>query len=339
MADLSHPPSPERLFEALNAYQKPAALKAAIELDVFTAIADGKETAREIADRCQASERGIRILCDYLTINGFLAKSEDRYQLTQDTAVFLNRHSPAYMGSVVDFLLNPNLQEAFRDVAGSVRKGGTLMDHEGAIQAENPVWVTFARAMMPMMRMPAQIIANAVPCPSDRPLKLLDVAAGHGIFGISFAKRYPNIEVTALDWPQVLEVAEENARHEGVSDRFRKLPGSAFEVEFGEGYDVILITNFLHHFDPATCEAFLKKVHASLAPGGKAVTLEFIPNDDRISPPVPAAFSMIMLNSTPAGDAYTFKELDSMLRNAGFSHNQLIPIPPSPQQIVVSSKD
>jgi ubiquinone/menaquinone biosynthesis C-methylase UbiE len=201
------------------------------------------------------------------------------------------------------------------------------------------VWVTFARAMMPMMRMPAQMIAEAVSCPADRPLKLLDVAAGHGIFGISFAKRYPNVEVTALDWPQVLEVAEENARNEGVIDRFRKLPGSAFEVEFGEGYDLVLITNFLHHFDPPGCEAFLKKVHAALAPGGRAVTLEFIPNDDRISPPIPAAFSMIMLNTTPGGDAYTFKELDTMLRNSGFANNELVPLTPSPQAIIVSHKE
>lgn len=336
---MNSPPSPELVFETINAYQKSAALKAGVELDVFTAIAEGNQTASQIAGRCQASERGVRILCDYLTIIGFLSKSENRYQLTPDSGAFLNRQSPAYMGSAMDFLLNPMLMEAFRDVAGSVRKGGTLMEDEGTVTSDHPIWVSFARAMMPMMRMPAQVMAEAVEVENGRPVKLLDIAAGHGIFGIAFAERYPNVEVTALDWPNVLEVAKENARNAGVSDRHRLLPGSAFEVELRDTYDLVLITNFLHHFDPPTCESLLRKIHAALNTGGRVVTLEFIPNDDRISPPIPAAFSMIMLNTTPSGDAYTFKELEAMFKNAGFPRNEFRSLVPAPQQIVISHKD
>ncbi len=62
------------------------------------------------------------------------------------------------------------------------------------------------------------------------------------------------------------------------------LPGSAFDVEFGGPYDTVLLTNFLHHFDKPTCVSLLKKVRASLKPGGKAATLEFVPNEDRVSP-------------------------------------------------------
>ena len=100
----------------------------------------------------------------------------------------------------------------------------------------------------------------------------------------------------------------------------------------------MLITNFLHHFDPATNETLLRKVHAALAPGGRAVTLEFVPNDDRVSPPTPAMFSMMMLGSTAHGDAYTFRELDRMFRNAGFLSSELREIAPSPQRVVVSYK-
>ena len=101
------------------------------------------------------------------------------------------------------------------------------------------------------------------------------------------------------------------------------IPGSAFEVEYGTGYEIVLITNFLHHFDAATNEKLLRKVRASLAPSGIVATLDFIPNEDRVSPPRSAGFNMMMLGMTPAGDAYTFSEYERMFRNAGFSSNEL----------------
>src|SRR5258706_4316757 len=104
-------------------------------------------------------------------------------------------------------------------------------------------------------------------------LRVLDIAAGHGMYGITFAQKNPNAEVTALDWPNVLEVARENALAAGVIDRFKTIEGSAFDVEFGIGYDLVLLTNFLHHFDVAGCETLLRKVHAALGNGGRVVTL------------------------------------------------------------------
>jgi predicted methyltransferase len=89
----------------------------------------------------------------------------------------------------------------------------------------------------------------------------------------------------------------------GVADRYHLLPGSAFETDFGIGYDLVLIANFLHHFDPPTCTAFMRKVHTALKPGGRAAIAEFVPNPDRLTPPTAAAFSMMMLATTPAGDA------------------------------------
>lgn len=123
-----------------------------------------------------------------------------------------------------------------------------------------------------------------------------------------------------------------------MSDRYNTIPGDAFDINFGSDYDVALLTNFLHHFDPQTCEKLLKKVHAALADGGRAVTLEFILNPDRISPPVPATFAMMMLGTTPCGDAYTFEELERMFANAGFKRSEFRPLPPTPQQLVISYK-
>ena len=211
------------------------------------------------------------------------------------------------------------------------------MAGEGTIGPENPVWVKFARAMGPMMAMPAQLIPKLVDPQANQKLKILDIAAGHGLFGIGFAKNNPQAEIVALDWAAVLAVAKENARLAGV-DRYSTIEGSAFDVDFGSGYDLVLLTNFLHHFDPPTCETLLRKVRTALGEGGRAVTLEFVPNDDRVTPPDAAAFSMMMLCSTPAGDAYTFAELEQMFNSAGFSRSTIYPLPPTIQQVVISEK-
>jgi len=181
-------------------------------------------------------------------------------------------------------------------------------------------------------------MAQLVDPTKDKKLRLLDIAAGHGLFGLAFAKQNPQVEVTAVDWPNVLEVAQENAQTAGVADRFQTKPGSAFDVDYGTEYDIVLLTNFLHHFDVGTCETLLRKVHAALKVGGRAVTLEFVPNDDRVSPPQAAAFAMMMLGMTPAGDAYTFAELDRMFRHAGFARSELHELPPTIQRVVISYK-
>jgi 2-polyprenyl-3-methyl-5-hydroxy-6-metoxy-1,4-benzoquinol methylase len=331
-------PSPQLFFQTINAYQRTEALKAAIELEVFTAIGEGNSTATEIASRCKTSERGMRILCDFLCIMGFLNKDGPSYSLTPDSAMFLDKRSPAYLGGAIDFISSPVITDAFKNFADAVRKGGTTMTDGGTIAPENPIWVKFARAMAPMMALPAQLTAKLVDPAADRKLKILDIAAGHGLYGLAFAKNNSQASIVALDWPNVLEVAKENARNAGVADRYSTIEGSAFDVDYGTGYDLVLLTNFLHHFDPPTNETLLRKVHAALAEGGRAVTLEFVPNEDRISPPEAAAFSVQMLGGTPAGDAYTFSELERMFANAGFVRSEMHELPPTIQRAVISQK-
>ena len=331
-------PSPQLFFQTINAHQRTEALKAAIELEVFTAIGEGNSTVPEIAKRCQTSEKGMRVLCDYLTTMEMLTKQGNQYVLTLDSSVFLDKRSPAYLGGATEFLCSPMLTEGFKHMTEAVRKGGTAIEGEGTIGPEHPIWVKFARGMAGMMSMPAQLMAKLVDPGADQKLKILDIAAGHGLFGIAFASQNKQAEVTAVDWKPVLEVAKENAEKAGVADRYSTIEGSAFDVEFGSGYDLVLLTNFLHHFDPPTNETLLRKVRAALADGGRAVTLEFVPNDDRVTPPEVAGFSLVMLVGTPSGDAYTFAELEQMCANAGFSRSTFHALPPTFQQVVISEK-
>ena len=331
------PPTPSLIFEMLQAHQRTAALKAAIDLDLFRAIGDRPADVASIAQACSASPRGIRILCDFLVINGVLGKEGESYRHTPTSATFLDPRSPASLASIAQFLTNSAMREQYQNLAEVVRTGRTAMPGDGTVEPENPIWVQFAETMAPMMAPLAAPLGAVVLDGHAGPMRVLDIAAGHGLFGIEIAKQNPQAHVTGLDWAPVLRVAIENARKAGVQDRYDMLPGSAFEVNFGGPYDAVLLTNFLHHFDTATCVGLLKKVRGALKPGGRAATLEFVPNEDRVSPPMPAAFAMTMLTSTPAGDAYTLRELSAMYTEAGFSGIAAHPIPMSPHTIVMGN--
>jgi len=318
-APAGNEPNPLLIFDALNGFQRATALKAAIELDIFTLIGAGAVTAAELAKRANTSPKGMRILCDFMTIQGFLTKQDNVYALTPDSAVFLDKKSPAYLGSIAFFLVHPIHMANYMDVTGAVRKGGAVSEH-GNMGPEAPIWVDFARFMAPVSAMGATALAQIVNTPGQ-PMKVLDIAAGPGAYGIAIAKLNPKAEIYGLDWKNVLALSTEHARQAGVGDRYHGIAGSAFDVDMGSGYDLVLLPNFLHHFDHATNVKLLKRVRAALKPGGRVATVEFVPNDDRISPPTAAAFSMMMLGSTAGGDAYTFKELDAMFRDAGFGES------------------
>jgi 2-polyprenyl-3-methyl-5-hydroxy-6-metoxy-1,4-benzoquinol methylase len=329
------PPSPELFFETAQAYQRTAALRAAIELDLFTAIGDGAHTVPVIAARCQASERGTRMICDFMTVIGFLAKSADAYQLTPDSAVFLSKSSPAYLGGTFEFLGSPEIVRNHENLAATIRRGSVAQGN--TVDDDNPVWQKFARAMSPMAMPASQAIANILNVAEAGPIRVLDIAAGHGVYGVTLAQRNAQAEIVAVDWERVLQVAREHAAKMGVAARHRTLPGDAFKVDWGTGYDVALVTNFLHHFDRSACTTLLRKIAGSLNPGGRVVVLEFVPNADRVSPTVAASFVVNMLAGTDAGDVYTFDDLREMLGAAGFQDAAQHALP-GPQTVVVAVK-
>ncbi len=326
--------SPQAFIDAVIGYQKTAAVKAAVALDLFTAIENENGELERISRCVQASARGVRMLCDYLTVQGFLQKEMGRYRLTPSTSAFLTTSSPAWIGSIVDFLAAPEMTALWlEDPVAFVRNGGSV--GLGNMAPDNPVWVKFARAMVPFVAPAAQALGQQVGTWPKAPKRVLDIAAGHGVFGISIARAVPGAEVVATDWQAVLEVAKENAVAAGVSARYHTIAGSAFEVEWGTDFDLVLISNFLHHFDQPTCVGLLSKVRRSLSPGGRALAVDFVPDEDRVSPPFAAAFSFVMLASTPRGDAYTAREFEEMGREAGFSKMSVAPLPPSPESLVI----
>jgi hypothetical protein len=330
MSDSSENP----VFDIALAYQRTAALIAAVKLNIFTLIGTGTATLPDLASQAGVSIRGLRILCDYLTVIGLLRKQDSGYSLTQTSRTFLDENSPLAVGKILDFVAAPEILDLFlKDPASYVRRGGS--DGLANVSPEHPIWVRFAKAAVPFATAAAKRVAAHAAALPDPPYTVLDIAAGHGLYGIEVAKVLPEALITALDWAQVLTVARANADAAGVGDRVRMLPGNALDIDWGSDFDLVLLPNFLHHFDCDTCTSLLRKAKASLAVGGQAWAVDLVPNEDRVSPPTPAMFAFWMLATTPGGDAYTISELDKMAQKAGFRGATTRPLAPTPESLII----
>lgn len=321
-------------MEAINGIQKAAVARAAVELDVFTLLARGHNTVESLAIATGCAPKGIRVLMDALTVLEMVDKQNGAYRLTPDSAVFLNRDSPEFMADSILFTHSDFVQRAFQSFTEAVRIGGAAVDAEGTVGAGHPVWIQYARGMMALARPQARTVVELAPAAH----RILDIATGHGLFGILLLQAHPEATCLAVDWENVLPSALENARAAGVDGRFQTLAGSAFEVDFGTGYDTVLLPNFLHHFQPAACVRLLRRLAEAMVPGGRLFIIAPIPNEDRVSPSAPAWFATMMLATTPSGDAYTESEYATLLREAGFGEPELHPVPGSARSVLVSVK-
>ncbi len=327
-------PDPGLVWETMTAHQRGAALKAGVELGVFDALGDGPLSSAELAGRAGVAERGMRILCDYLAIQGLVAKSEGRYEHTPTSAAFLDSRSPASMAPTLPFVMNDKIMTAFRDLTETIRQGRTTLA-EPLAGDEVSEWVMFARSMQPMMAAAAEFIGDQV-MSGGKPSKVLDVAASHGLFGFAVARRAPDCELVVQDFPSVLEVTQEHARAAGIP--VTPLPGSAFTIDLGTGYDVVLVTNLFHHFSVEENIALMKRFHDALRPRGRMMILEMVPNEDRLTPAAAASFALMMLGNTPSGDAYTMGDYAHMLERSGFGLGALMDVPMSPQQLIIAAR-
>lgn len=327
--------SADPVYDLGLAYQKTAALTAAIKIDLFTSIGSERRDAETLAKATGASQRGIRILCDFLTLLGLLEKHDRSYALAPVSRRLLDRASPSNEADSIDFLAAPEMISLLlSDPVAYVRNGGS--PGLANVSPDNPVWVRFANAMAPFASVTAKRVAAHVAAGSDKPRRVLDVAAGHGFYGIEVAKIAPDAVVTGVDWPVVLVAAGANASAAGLGDRYQMVAGSAFDVAWGSDFDVVIMANILHHFSHDDCVLLLKKAKSALSDRGQVMIVDFVPNPDRISPPESAAFAFWMLATTPHGDAYTVGDYAAMAKDAGFAGVSSRALPPTPQTLVLA---
>src|SRR5579884_88742 len=295
-----------------------------ISLDVLTVLGKKSLTLTQLARRSGLDKKGLGQLCDYLAQLGFIRKVSGRYASARDAARYLDRNSPWSLCTVADFFTSPFLTQAFTKLPQVVKRGRANLAGEGILEPNHPAWVQFARATWPLRLLEAGIVVRALEKQRLARGRVLELGCGGSPVGITLLKRHPRLSLVAQDWPDVLTITAERARQTGVAERIELLPGDARIMDFAGPYDLVLMVNFLDYFERATRLALLRKVYAALRPGGTAmVYAPLLEPQERSWSAV--AYNLLLLVTSPGGEAFTFAQLKSLLAKAGFSSAQCHP--------------
>ena len=333
------PLTPERIMQFAWGYAIPLAIEAAVRLRVFDAIDAAGGTVRlgQLAEKTAAAPRGVRMLCDMLSAVQLLEKrGNDAYALSPESAAFLVSTKPSFQGGIFKHI-SAQLLPKWMQLTDVVRNGkpttAVTAEDEGAAFFER-----FVEDIFPMSYRPAQVLGEHLQLSrSTRQVKVLDLAAGSGVWGIALAQQSPGVRVTAVDWPRVIPVTRRVASRFGMAERFSYVEGDIRTADLGRGYDVAALGHILHSEGPERSRQLIRRAFDALAPGGTIAIAEFLADPGRAGPPVAMIFAVNMLVNTEAGDVFTFEEISQWLRDAGFTDPRTLDSP-GPSPLILATK-
>jgi SAM-dependent methyltransferase len=311
-------------------------LVTAIELEIFTHLANGKRTVGQMAAATHATPRGIRGLLDTLVAMNYLGKRADRYKLHPMAEVFLVKGRDSYVGSMAE--ITRSMWQNWSHLTRVIRTGRPcLVQNDPAVGGK--LYPKVAAALFPSNSASARAAVEAL---SQKLLKrvrdILDVAAGSGAWSIPFAQALPEARVTAFDLAPVLKVTRQFASRAGVAGRYRFLKGDVRKADFGqESFDLILLGFILHGLGPAAARELIEKCAEALRPGGTVLIAEYVPNDVRTGPLIPMLLGLGMLLRTREGDVYTFRQYSAWLKAAGLHNPRTLRVP-AVSPLILASK-
>ena len=326
MNTTNHGPTPERLMQMAWGYAAPLIIEAAVENKVFDLLDASPKTVAELAAASGASERGLTAILNALVGFQLVTRHEDRYALLPESAAFLVSHRP---GSLARFFghVSTMLIPHWLHLGDAVKTGRPdLAANEKSKGAE--FFADFVESLFPLSYAASRMLGEHLGIPgATSPVSVLDLAAGSGVWGIGIAHLSPKVVITAVDWPNVLEVTKKVAKQHGVDERLKTSPGDLLVADFGKGHQIATLGHILHSEGRERSRKLLKKTFDALAPGGTIAIQEFLPNEERTGPPNALIFAVNMLALTDAGDTYPFGEISGWLREAGFVNPRLLEVP------------
>ncbi len=344
MTNQSHqtdkPLTPERIMQFAWGYAIPLAIEAGVRHRVFDVIDEAggaPVNVAQLAEKTGASPRGLRMLVVRLASVALLEKrGPDAYALTPESAAFLVSTKPSFQGGIFRHV-STQLLPKWMQLSDVVRTGkpATAVNAEGDGAT---FFEQFVEDIVPMSYRPAQVLGEHLGLSAaERPVKMLDVAAGSGVWGVALAQQSPRVRVTAVDWPGVIPVTRRVASRLGLLERFDFIEGDILTANLGRGYDVATLGHILHSEGESRARQLLRRASEALAPGGTIAIAEFLADEGRAGPPVAMIFAVNMLLNTEAGDTFTFTEIAGWLREAGFTDVRSLDAP-GPSPLILATK-
>src|SRR3989440_8594761 len=323
--------TPERLMEISLAYAPPMIISAGVSNRVFDSLEGEAKTTEQVAGETGASARALGILMNALVGLGLLKKNrQGKYSLTPESAAFLLSKRPGthagFFGAIA-----PQLISRWVRLSDIVREGRPAV----AVNQETEGTEFFSQLVeniIPMSYPPAQTLGDHLQLSKTKDeIRVLDLAAGSGIWGIALAEKSPRVYVTAVDWAGMIPTTKRITQKFGVSDRFNYIEGDILETNFGSGYDIATLGHILHSEAEERSRQLLKKTFSALKPGGIIAVAEWLVNDKRTEPTHSLMFAVQMLVNTAKGETFSFNEIKSWLEDGGFRKVRKLEAPgPSP---------
>jgi ubiquinone/menaquinone biosynthesis C-methylase UbiE len=318
--------TPERIMQLSWGYAPPLILEAAVKHRVFDLLDQSPKTAPQLAAKTGASVRGLTAICNALVGLQFLARAGECYKLTPESAAFLVSTSPAYHGAFFEHISRQLVPQWLR--LGKIVQTGRPAKRANAEGESAKFFTKFVEAIFPLSYAAAKTLGEHLKISKTKtPVSVLDIAAGSGVWGIALAEQSRHVRISAVDWPDVLNITKKVAARHGVADRLAKIPGDLLKTNYGKNHHVATLGHILHSEGAERSRKLLKKVFQALAPGGTIAIMEFLVNEQRTAPPVSLLFAVNMLVNTEAGDTFSFEEISQWLRAAGFVKPRLLNVP------------
>ncbi len=331
------PATPERIMQFAWGYIPPLVLEAAIRHHVFDLLDGGPKTVNEIHEKSGASERGLTAIMNALVGLNFLAKDQQsRFSLTPESAEFLVSTKPAFQGGLIRHCSEHLIPKWLR--LNEIVETGRPVEAVNQVALGSEFFQKFVNDIFPMSYPAAKALGQYFALNgAGRQARVLDLAAGSGVWGIALAQSSEHVRVTAVDWPGVIPVTRKSVARFGLAYRFSFIEGDLLQVDFGSDYTVATLGHILHSEGRERSKALLAKTFRALASGGTIVIAEYLVNPDRTGPLNGLLFAVNMLVNTEDGDTYSFEEIVGWLREAGFTKARTLESP-GPSPLILATK-
>jgi hypothetical protein len=332
---------PSKILQLGSAFWGSKALLSAVELGLFTTLASGPLAGEELARRHGLHARAWRDFFDALVALGMLERGADgRYANTPETARFLDKGQPGYVGGLLE-MLNSRLYGFWGGLTTALRTGKPqneiARDGEGlfeALYADPARLEQFLSAMTGVSQAAAAAIAEKFPW--EKYATFVDVGGAQGCVPVHVARAHSHLTGVNFDLPAVGPIFDKYVKAAGLQARLRFEAGSFFERDLPKA-DVLIFGHILHDWNLETKRMLLKKAHAALPRGGAVIVYEALIDDERRQNAFGLLMSLNMLIETPDGFDYTGADCQGWMRDAGFRETSVVHLA-GPDSMVIGIK-
>ncbi len=316
----------ERLETLAHGYQNAAILLTALQTGLIEALGREAHRPAELAARLELDGRAVDILLHALAAAGVLARDETgRFGLPPDNAALLLRDGENSQSHI--FAHHFHLMKRWVRLEETLRTGRPVPRVPSARKHRD-----YICGMRDISRGSSREVVERVDLGDAR--RLLDLGGGPATSALTFAAAHPDLECVVFDLPETVAIAREVIAATDLGDRVRAVEGDYFVDDFGEGFDVVYVSNIIHSLGDEAIALIYRKAHAALVPGGRILVKDFFLDDDRCAPPFAARFAVNMLVGSEQGRSYTRAETVAALGAAGFAEFEIVDVAVHSQVIV-----